>query len=429
MRSTLGSLASIGLLVLGCSDDVGPGVMSTTTSDPSTSADATTDAMTNGTADSTTDGMADSTTGDTEPADSTGTTGPGIVCGDDVVDGDEVCDGTDVGAQSCLTQGFDGGELACAADCTGYDTRGCLMAVCGDGVAVGRELCDGPDTAGATCRSEGFDSGTLACLEDCATFDVTGCGVCGNNQVDGTEVCDGVWLQGQNCLSQGFDSGTLGCAAACAFDTSGCGLCGNDILDGTEVCDGPDVGVTTCATLGFAGGELACVPGCAFDVYGCGVQQYDVSMPTVNGTQVTRFRGNGYIADAGGVLVDFEAYLGLAAACDVDFYVYEAPVAGGPYTQRARTTVNAGPGVAYYTAGIPLVPVTAGMYYVLGAASSCSVTHYWNSSGAYAGVDAGIGLFNANHFDNAYPGPSDDYVPPNMGSMSTVYVQRVHFGE
>lgn len=425
MRSTLVSLTSIGLLLLGCGDDASPGATTSTTGpDPSTSVGETTSEP-----DGTTGSSSDSGT-DTASVDESSSTGPGIVCGDDVVEADEVCDGTALGDETCVSQGFDDGELSCAADCSGYDTRGCLTAVCGDGVAVGRELCDGSDTADATCRSEGFDSGTLACQDDCATFDTGGCGMCGNNQVDGAEACDGVWLQGADCFSQGFDSGTIGCAVDCqSYDTSACGLCGNDILDGTEICDGVDLGATTCEDLGFAGGMLGCVPACTFDVYGCGVVQYDVSAPVVAGGSANRFRGNGYAADSSGVLVEFDAYLNLPAACDVDFYVYEASMFGGPYTQVARTTINVGPGLDYYAAGLPLIPVTAGMYYVLGAASSCSVTHYWTSDGSFAGFDAGIGLFNVSHWDNAYPGPSDLYVPPNTGGLNTVYAQRVYFAD
>jgi hypothetical protein len=219
-------------------------------------------------------------------------------------------------------------------------------------------------------------------------------------------------------------------ADCAAFDTTGCGLCGNDLIDGEELCDGTDLGGSDCTTVGFtAGGALECQPGCgSFDVYGCGVQQFDVSAPTVSGTAVTRFRGNGYVADGNGVLVDFGMYLGLAAPCDLDFYVYEAPMYGGPYTQVARTTIPAAAGTDYYMAGIPLVPVTAGSYYVLGTAWACSVTSFWNSSGVYAGADGGVGLFNVSHWDNAYPGVADDYVPPNVGSTSTVYAQRVFFG-
>jgi len=427
MRSSLASLALLGLIVPACTDDVGEDeTTSTTSSPPITTAGDTTDGDTDPTE---TDGTtAASSTGETESLDDS--TGPVTACGNGMVEGDEVCDSVEIGEETCLTQGFDEGELGCLPDCTGYDTSECLTAVCGDGTAVGKELCDGLDTADATCESEGFDSGTLACQKDCATYDLAGCGNCGNNQVDGAEACDDVWLEGENCVSQGFESGDIACMRDCSgFDTAGCGVCGNDIVDGAEVCDGNDLGIVmNCVMFGFAGGTLACQPSCtAYDIWGCGVEQFDVSAPTVSGTAVTRFRGNGYQADSDGVLVDFSMHLGLAMPCDLDFYVYEAPVYGGPYTQVARTTVAAPAGTDYYSAGLPLVPVTTGNYYVLGVGWSCSVTSYWNSSGTYAGADGGIGLFNVSHWDNAYAGPSDMYIPPNVGSPNTVYAQRVFF--
>lgn len=427
MRSTLASLTCVSVLVVGCGDDEAPGGTTTSSGPPP----ITTTSDTTGVASDSTDGTDDgSTGGSTTAEESSGSTGPGIECGNDAVEGDEVCDGAAVGEETCMTQGFAEGELACLPDCSGYDTRGCLTPVCGDGVAVGRELCDGDDTSGATCRSEGFDSGTLACLEDCTAFDVSGCGECGNNQVDGAETCDDLWLQGEDCFSQGFDSGTLACNVDCLdYDTSGCGLCGNDVIDGTEVCDGVDLGPMTCMGLGFAGGMLGCDGDCSLDLFGCGVMQYDVSAPVVNGSASDRFRGNGYAADGDGVLVEFEVYLDLPAACDLDFYVFEAPAFGGPYTQVQRNTVNAGPGLAYYAAGIPLVPITAGMDYILGVGWNCSATYFWTSDGSFAGTEGGIGLFNENHWDNAYPGASDMYVPPNTGGPNTVYVQRVHFGD
>ncbi len=54
---------------------------------------------------------------------------PPSLCGNGVIDvGDgEVCDGTNVGAETCVTQGFDSGVLACASDCLSFDTSSCVM--------------------------------------------------------------------------------------------------------------------------------------------------------------------------------------------------------------------------------------------------------------------------------------------------------------
>lgn len=52
------------------------------------------------------------------------TTSP--VCGDNAIDPGEVCDGTALGGESCVSQGFDSGVLACAADCLSFDTSACV---------------------------------------------------------------------------------------------------------------------------------------------------------------------------------------------------------------------------------------------------------------------------------------------------------------
>ncbi|MCX4248051.1 hypothetical protein [Paraliomyxa miuraensis] len=441
MRWTSSSLVSLGLLGLGCGDDAlvgettGPvfttGV-SASTGDPVTASSVTIDPS------------ADSGSSDTNPtggptgttqADTTGTpadssTGPTIQCGDDVAEGDEICDGTDLGAETCESQGFASGELACLPDCSGYDTRACTVPVCGNAAAEGDEICDGVDLLGATCRSQGFDSGTISCENDCSALDTSECGTCGNVIVDGDEVCDDIVLFGQTCITQGYEHGDLGCAPDClSYDTSGCGLCGDGAVGGAEECDGGDLGGASCVSLGADGGVLGCAADCTFDTVACDFPFtiYDVSAPNTSSTQNTYFRGHGYTADGPGTLIDFEVYLGLAAACNLDFYVHEAPGFGGPYTQVQRTTVAAGPGTQYYAAGLSPVPVIAGNYYILGVAWNCSATYYWDGTGAYAGVDAGIGIFNVSHWDNGYPGASDLYVPPNTGTGNTVYVHRVTF--
>ncbi len=53
-------------------------------------------------------------------------------CGNNVTEGNETCDGPDLGNQTCVTQGFDGGTLGCNAYCTGYDTSGCWSNSCAE---------------------------------------------------------------------------------------------------------------------------------------------------------------------------------------------------------------------------------------------------------------------------------------------------------
>ncbi|MBI4430393.1 MAG: right-handed parallel beta-helix repeat-containing protein, partial [Candidatus Omnitrophica bacterium] len=47
-------------------------------------------------------------------------------CGDGVVSGGEVCDGALLNNQTCITQGFASGTLACNATCSGFNTSACV---------------------------------------------------------------------------------------------------------------------------------------------------------------------------------------------------------------------------------------------------------------------------------------------------------------
>jgi cysteine-rich repeat protein len=67
------------------------------------------------------------------------------------------------------------------------------MAVCGDNLVNGTEVCDGTDLDGETCETQGWGGGTLACAGDCMAFDETGCTPppnCGNGDLDTGEQCD-----------------------------------------------------------------------------------------------------------------------------------------------------------------------------------------------------------------------------------------------
>ena len=253
-----------------------------------------------------------------ETCDLNGLCVPGdMVCGDGVKAGSETCDGADVGTETCLNQGFDGGTLACNGTCDGFDTTNCTYA-CGDNGIDPGESCDGTDLGTETCVTQGFDGGALACNGTCDGFDTTNCTyACGDNGIDPGESCDGTDVGTETCLTQGFGGGTLTCNGTCdGFDTSSCtfvcgdgsvdagegcddsnatagdgcdatcavesgwqcagdpsvctAICGDGQVLGTETCDGANVGAETCQTQGFDTGALACNVTCdAFDVSGC----------------------------------------------------------------------------------------------------------------------------------------------------------------
>ena len=70
-------------------------------------------------------------------------------CGNNVAEGTELCDGTDLGGESCATQGFDTGTLFCNFDCDGFDTSSCRTFECGNNIC---ELSAGEDCV--TCPSD-----------------------------------------------------------------------------------------------------------------------------------------------------------------------------------------------------------------------------------------------------------------------------------
>ena len=53
-----------------------------------------------------------------------------INCGDGIIDPSETCDGAAIGGETCVTQGYDSGALACASDCLSYNTTACVGVAC-----------------------------------------------------------------------------------------------------------------------------------------------------------------------------------------------------------------------------------------------------------------------------------------------------------
>jgi hypothetical protein len=66
-------------------------------------------------------------------------------CGDNKRNGAEDCDGGDLGGQTCLSLGYDGGSLGCNVGCT-YNTGTCESFSCGDGQCqAGEDSCVCPE--------------------------------------------------------------------------------------------------------------------------------------------------------------------------------------------------------------------------------------------------------------------------------------------
>jgi hypothetical protein len=263
------------------------------------------------------------------------------ICGNATTEAPEVCDGDDFGGETCQTQGFDGGALACAADCSGLDTSGCYdydgpccaghgglgcsdaacvdtvcqfqpwccdfqwdffcadvaqqvcdicntPDICGNGVVDGTDVCDNPDFGGETCQSQGFDGGAIACEDDCSAIDISGCADFGG---DCCLAHDGVGCDDATCTDQVCAQFPYCCEVewdqTCEFlGQQYCGVCGappfcgNYLVDDGETCDFADTGGLTCADFGFDDGTLFCNFDCAsFDTSNCFDDGEDCCVP------------------------------------------------------------------------------------------------------------------------------------------------------
>jgi len=91
---------------------------------------------------------------------------PLAICGNNETESGETCDGTDLNDQTCQSQGYAGGTLACAANCGSFVTSSCTM--CGNGVIDSGEQCDGGALGGSCASVPGsYTGGTLACTGPC----------------------------------------------------------------------------------------------------------------------------------------------------------------------------------------------------------------------------------------------------------------------
>lgn len=96
-------------------------------------------------------------------------------------DDDDCQESCDEDNDNCLANDPDDSECNDGQGCefdfcfNGICGAGCGIEFCGDGVAQGREVCDGSDLQGETCVTQGFSGGDLACLRDCTGFDTSGC--------------------------------------------------------------------------------------------------------------------------------------------------------------------------------------------------------------------------------------------------------------
>ncbi|MFO0747168.1 MAG: hypothetical protein U1F43_16115 [Myxococcota bacterium] len=114
-----------------------------------------------------------------------------VECGNGVVDGSEACDGSDLDGETCVTQGFAGGDLACDALC-GFDTSGCLSDV---------------PPFDWTCSATWYGDGDCDC--GCGAQDVDCAGTADANECDYCIACPG----SGTCLDRVDSHDTTQCSA------------------------------------------------------------------------------------------------------------------------------------------------------------------------------------------------------------------------
>lgn len=212
----------------------------------------------------------DGSTGTVDPTTSGSSGSPDAVCGDGVIGGGEACDLDALDSESCISRGFDGGDLGCNDDCT-FDESQCHL--CGDSQVGGDEACDGPELAGMSCADvDGFDGGMLSCQANCQ-LDVSACTTCGDGTREDGEDCDGADVGAASCASEGFVAGDLGCNDDCTFDTTACipEGCGNGLLEDGEECEAGRGKLPNCDEVDPGTiGVTSCAADCSIDASQCG---------------------------------------------------------------------------------------------------------------------------------------------------------------
>ena len=304
-----------------------------------------------------TESAGSSESGDASSSGSTAPTG-GAACGDEAVDADEVCDGAELGAKQCADlEGFIGGTLACAADCTSFDVSGCeadplaarvvLNEVTSKGVQTGPYADMGDaielyNAGGGTADLTGWK------LSDDPTFPLEktyvfppGSSLKGGAYLVLVEI-DKVTLVGElpfGISSSAEETVTLASASDVMADQlilqgadaevsycrlpdgtgawQGCdqsfgganaaatSTCGNGKLEPLEQCDAAELDGETCAGLdiGFTGGTLGCAANCSLDASQC------TSASTVTINELESIGDKLEIHNAGAAPVDISGWI------------------------------------------------------------------------------------------------------------------------
>ncbi len=214
---------------------------------------------------------------------------PISACNNNIIEGSELCDGTDLAGEDCISQGFDGGSLACNTACDAFDTTACTTippVTPSDCAWTPVEYCSDVPTWSwcsnyySTITEKQCEAYLVGKDPPPNCIDGDSCVIpvsdpCGNGTIDSGELCDTTNLNGESCISQGFDGGSLACNTACdAFDTTACTtitppVCGNGIIEGNEPCDSTNLNGHLCSEYWYILGTLSCTASCTIDSRNC----------------------------------------------------------------------------------------------------------------------------------------------------------------
>jgi ribosomal 30S subunit maturation factor RimM len=90
----------------------------------------------------------------------------GAVCGNSVIEGSEQCDASNMNGHTCMTEGFDGGNVSCTGSCTVNTTSCCKHACTGNTQCIGTTQQTCQDSNNDGCK-EWVNTGT--CAPTCTT--------------------------------------------------------------------------------------------------------------------------------------------------------------------------------------------------------------------------------------------------------------------
>ena len=178
-------------------------------------------------------------------------------CGNNVIECTETCDGTDLGGETCGTQGCGGGTLACNSTCDGLDTSGCSdCVICdNDGTCELGEDCNGCANDCVSGISPGAECGNGICEtadgEDCQSCELDCNGK--QNGKPANRFCCGLDV---DCTDARCSSGGFSCTQLPVTPGSFC--CGDLMCDSGEVCSNCSVDCTLGAEVCTGGADEDC---------------------------------------------------------------------------------------------------------------------------------------------------------------------------